>query len=181
MGPEPAKLQDIAAFAGRPIFQLAFVVDDLDRALGRFSSLFGPSAWRCWTFGSADHTSCEYQGEAADFATRLALNDQQPQLELIQPLSGSGPHGDWLRDHGEGPHHVGVVVDSVQDAIARAAGRGYEALARGSGIGAANDGAWAYIDTSVALGLMVEVVEPPTSMPPPAVWRPEAVGSGPLG
>lgn len=40
----------------------------------------------------------------------------------------------------------------------------------------AEEGAWAYIDTSVALGLMVEVVEPLTSMPPPAsVWRADDV------
>src|ERR1700744_621028 len=96
------------------VFQLAFVVRDLDEALARFTAVFGPSTWRGWTFGSADHAHCEYRGKAVDFATRLALNDQQPQLELIQPITQSGPHWDWLSERGEGPHHVGVIVDSVQ-------------------------------------------------------------------
>jgi hypothetical protein len=69
------------------------------------------------------------------------------------------------------PHHIGILVDSVEDAIGEAASHGYEALATGSGIGRARDGAWAYIDTSHGLGLMVEAVEAPTSMPPAAfVW-----------
>ena len=35
-----------------------------------------------------------------------------------------------------------------------------------SGRGPERDGAYAYFDTTAALGLMVEAVEPPTSMPP---------------
>jgi hypothetical protein len=36
----------------------------------------------------------------------------------------------------------------------------------GSGIGPHRDGAWAYIDTSDALGLIVEAVELTAEMPP---------------
>ena len=36
----------------------------------------------------------------------------------------------------------------------------------GSGIGRHRDGAWAYIDTSDALGLMVEPIELTTELPP---------------
>jgi catechol 2,3-dioxygenase-like lactoylglutathione lyase family enzyme len=161
----------ISVFADRPIFQIAFVVRDLDEALARYTDLFGPSEWRLWTFGRADHDRCEHRGEPADFITRLALNDKQPQLEVIQPLTESGPHHHWLRERGEGPHSVGIVVDSVADVVARAADDGYETVASGSGIGAAGDGAWGYIDTSDVFGLMVEAVEPPTNMPPPEGTR----------
>jgi methylmalonyl-CoA/ethylmalonyl-CoA epimerase len=94
------------------------------------------------------------------------LNDQSPQLELIQPLKGPSSHDDWLREHGEGPQHVGILVDSVADAIEQMADAGYEAVQTGSGIGPERDGAYAYFDTTAALGLMVEAVEAPTSMPP---------------
>lgn len=43
---------------------------------------------------------------------------------------------------------------------------GYPVVHRGSGMGPRHDGAWAYFDTTGALGLMIEAVEPPTSMPP---------------
>jgi hypothetical protein len=61
---------------------------------------------------------------------------------------------------------VGVNVASVSDAIQEATAAGYDVVQSGAGIGPKRDGAWAYIDTSAALGLMIEAVEPPSSMPP---------------
>jgi hypothetical protein len=112
------------------------------------------------------HERCDNRGRPAEFSNRLALNDQSPQLELIQPLTGTSTHRDWLQEHGEGPHHVGIVVDSVPDAVAQAVLASFEVVQSGSGIGPHRDGAGAYIDTSDALGLMVEAVELTTEMPP---------------
>jgi methylmalonyl-CoA/ethylmalonyl-CoA epimerase len=155
----------IEAFAGRPIFQIAFVVNDFEAALKRYTKALNAGPWRCYTLGADGHTACAYRGGPTE-SSRLALNDQSPQLELIQPLKGPSAHDDWLREHGEGPHHVGILVDSVADAIEQMADAGYEAVQTGSGIGPARDGAYAYFDTTAALGLMVEAVEAPTSMPP---------------
>jgi hypothetical protein len=62
---------------------------------------------------------------------------------------------------GESPHHVGIIVESVSAAVAEAEAAGYEVVQSGSGIGPRRDGSWAYIDTTRALGLMIEAVEPP--------------------
>jgi catechol 2,3-dioxygenase-like lactoylglutathione lyase family enzyme len=159
-------LEELHAFRGRPAFQVAFVVRDFDAALARWSAVAGAAPFRCWTFGAADHERCEYRGGPTGFASLLALNDQAPQIELIQPLTGPSAHADWLEQHGEGLHHLGVIVDSVTDAVAEAAAAGFEVVSSGAGIGPERDGAWAYIDTSEALGVMLEAVEPPTSMPP---------------
>jgi catechol 2,3-dioxygenase-like lactoylglutathione lyase family enzyme len=154
------------ALHGRPVFQMGFVVRDLEEALARYSTVLGAAPFRCWTFGARDHERCDYRGGPTDFASLLALNDQSPQIELIQPLTGPSAHADWLEQHGEGLHHLGVIVESVADAAAEAVAAGHEVVSSGAGIGPERDGAWAYIDTSAALGLMIEAVEPPTSMPP---------------
>jgi catechol 2,3-dioxygenase-like lactoylglutathione lyase family enzyme len=159
-------LQELQAFRGRPAFQVAFVVRDLDDAIERFSGVLGSGPWRCWTFGARDHERCDYRGGPTEFASRLALNDQSPQLELIQPLTGPSAHADWLEQHGEGLQHLGVIVESVATAVDEATAAGFEVVQTGAGIGPQRDGAWAYIDTTEALGFMVEAVEPPTSMPP---------------
>ena len=156
----------VEAFAGRQVFQIAFVVADFEAALERYTKALNAGPWRCYTLGADGHTACAYRGGPTEFSSRLALNDQSPQLELIQPLKGPSAHEDWLRDRGEGPHHVGILVDSVADAVEQMAAAGYEAVQTGSGIGPERDGAYAYFDTTAALGLMVEAVEPPTSMPP---------------
>jgi methylmalonyl-CoA/ethylmalonyl-CoA epimerase len=156
----------IDAFAGRSIFQLAFVVQNLEAALERYSAALDAAPWRCWTLGAGEHDETEYRGGPTSFSSRLALNDSSPQLELIEPLTGPSAHQDWLDKHGEGPHHVGIIVESVPDAIVQMADAGYPVVHRGSGLGLQHDGAWAYFDTTDALGMMIEAVQPPTSMPP---------------
>jgi methylmalonyl-CoA/ethylmalonyl-CoA epimerase len=157
----------IEAFAGRPVFQVAVVVRDFDAALASYAALLPAGRWRTWTFGSKDHVRTEYRGRPNEFSARLALNDQSPQLELIQPLEGQSTHRDWLEERGGSVHHLGVIVDSVADAIEQAQRAGYEVVQTGFGIGPHRDGAWAYFDTSSELGVMLEAVEPATAMPPP--------------
>jgi catechol 2,3-dioxygenase-like lactoylglutathione lyase family enzyme len=165
----------ISAFAGRSIFQLAFVVRNLEDALERYSAALDATPWRCWTLGADGHEETEYRGSPTSFSSRLALNDSSPQLELIEPLTGPSAHQEWLDKRGEGPHHVGIVVDSVPDVVTQMAAAGYPLVHRGTGLGPQRDGAWAYFDTTDALGLMIEAVEPPTNMPPiEFIWPAQA-------
>jgi hypothetical protein len=164
-------MDSIDVLKGRPVFQIAFVVEDFDAALNRFQGVLAPGPWRCFTFGSKEHEQVEYRGEPAEFSTHLALNGSNPQFELIQPLSGKGAHREWLDEHGESFHHIGVLVDSVEETAAEMNAAGYETIQFGSGIGPNKDGAYAYLDTTRELGFVVEAVEPPTSMPEPdRVW-----------
>jgi hypothetical protein len=95
------------------------------------------------------------------------LNNRSPQFEVIQPLDGPSVHADWLEEHGDGFHHVGYVVRSLEQTTAEMEAAGHPAIARIHAFGADGDGAAAYFDTADALGFMVEAVEPPARMPPP--------------
>jgi methylmalonyl-CoA/ethylmalonyl-CoA epimerase len=153
------------------LFQIAFVVSDLDAALARYTAVLGGEPWRVFTFSAEIHRAAEYRGRPTDFSVRLALNGTSPQYELIEPQSGPGVHRDWLDERGEGFHHVGVIVDSLDDTVERMGAAGYEAIQTGSGFGAAGDGAYAYFDTARDVGFLVEAVEPPGRMPEPdTVW-----------
>lgn len=94
------------------------------------------------------------------------LNDRSPQYELIQPQDGPSIHADWLEEHGEGFHHVGYVVQSLEKTTAEMEAAGHPAIARIHSFGAAGDGAAAYYDTEDRLGFLIEAVEPPLAMPP---------------
>ena len=153
------------------LFQIAFVVRDLDAALARYTRVLGGAPWRVFTFSSAIHREAVYRGGPTDFSVRLALNGGSPQYELIEPQRGPGVHQDWLDERGEGFHHVGVIVDSLWAAVERMTADGYEVVQTGSGFGAAGDGAYAYFDTVADLGFLVEAVEPPARMPDPdRIW-----------
>ena len=93
------------------------------------------------------------------------LNNRSPQYELIQPLDGPSIHADWLEERGEGFHHIGYVVESLERTTAEMEASGHPAIARIHSFGATGDGAAAYSDTAAALGFLVEAVEPPAQMP----------------
>jgi catechol 2,3-dioxygenase-like lactoylglutathione lyase family enzyme len=164
-------MSDVEALVGGELFQIAFVVRDLDAALERYTRVLGGAPWRVFTFSAAIHREAAYRGQPTDFSARLALNVTVPQYELIEPVGGAGVHGTWLAERGEGFHHVGVIVESVEATVERMAAAGYDAIQTGSGFGAAGDGSYAYFDTAADLGCLVEAVEPPGRMPDPdGIW-----------
>jgi hypothetical protein len=161
----------IEAFRGRPVFQIAFVVRDFEAALEHYDHVLGAGPWRCFTFGTHLHKRVGYRGGPTDFRARLALNDSNPQFELIRPLSGPSAHREWLDTHGQGFHHVGVIVESVEETATEMNSAGYDTVMAGEGFGADRDGAYAYFDTTADLGFVIEAVEPPRAMPEPDfVW-----------
>jgi methylmalonyl-CoA/ethylmalonyl-CoA epimerase len=164
-------MEQIGALLGGRVFQIGIIVSDLQASLRRAAEVFGESAWRCYVFGPVGSHS--YRGAPTDFAVRLALNDASPQMELIEPLAGDSIHRDWLAEHGEGLHHIGVIVPSVERAVASMAVLGVPVIQSGTGFGARGDGdgAYAYFDSAGSLGVIVEAVEPPSSLPPPdSLW-----------
>ena len=155
----------VPSLKGLAPFQIAFVVPDLERAVHEFDARLSAGPWRGWVFGPQGQGR-EYHGEPAEWTLRLALNNQRPQFELIEPLDGPSIHADWLAERGDGFHHVGYVVESLTAVTAEMEAAGHPPIARIHSFGADGDGAAAYFDTADVLGFLVEAVEPPATMPP---------------
>ncbi len=156
----------VPSLDGRAPFQLAFVVRDLGRFVGEFDRLLMAGPWRGWVFGPQGQGR-EYRGAPSEWTLRLVLNGGAPQFEVIQPLDGPSIHADWLHERGEGFHHLGYIVGSLERTTAEMEAAGHPVVARIHSFGADGDGAAAYFDTSDTLGFMVEAVEPPARMPTP--------------
>jgi len=152
---------------GLEIIQVAVVVRDLEAYATRQSSLLGNGAWRVYEFGPHMMTRYEHRGSASTGRTLVALNDAHPQVEILQPLSGRSIHQDWLDEHGEGLHHVAAVVESVDGVVAAATDDHIGVLSSGEGFGADGSGKFAYLDTQTQLGMILEVIEPPTGLGEP--------------
>ncbi len=155
----------VPSLEGLAPFQIAFIVRDLERAAHEFNARLAAGPWRGWVFGPQGQGR-EYRGLPANWSLRLALNTRSPQYELIEPLEGPSIHADWLEERGEGFHHVGYLVKSLERTSAEMEAAGHPPIARIHSFGAAGDGAAAYYDTANALGFLVEAVEPPSQMPP---------------
>jgi methylmalonyl-CoA/ethylmalonyl-CoA epimerase len=150
----------IPQLSGRRPFQIAVVVRDLDEAVARVQRMFGIDDWVRVVNGPQNLHGLHYRMQPAEYSMRLALAGSDPQVELLQPLEGPSIFAEWLERRGEGLHHLGYLVDSVDETIAEMTAAGYVCLQHGYGFGRDGSGAFAYFDTEAELGYIVEAIEP---------------------
>jgi len=102
-----------------------------------------------------------YRGRDVESSFALAYGRSgRVQIELIQPIDGEGLTHEFLAEHGPGAHHLGFLVDAVDEEVAFATGCGLEVAMSGH-IGTLY---FAYLDTFSELGVYVEVVEDPDGL-----------------
>lgn len=104
----------------RRLDHIAVAVADTEAALAHFAGRLG--------------LAVVHEEELAEPAVRLTYLDLgNCLLQLVEPTEGVGPLAEWLRDHGDGLHHLCFGVDDVAGAAA-ALGDG-SAVRLGSGRG----------------------------------------------
>jgi catechol 2,3-dioxygenase-like lactoylglutathione lyase family enzyme len=116
-----------------PIVQTAWVVHDLDAAERFFTELMGVRSWTRIADVHFGPESCTHRGAPADYVASISLaylGDMQ--LELIAPVHGVSLYTEFLDRAGPGLHHVCVVPDDWDAALAAAAQAGVPVLAQGS-------------------------------------------------
>ncbi|MDI7277419.1 MAG: VOC family protein, partial [Anaerolineae bacterium] len=131
--------------------------------------------WHFYTYGRPFVRHMTYRGRPADYRMRLALGWLGPlRIELIEPLAGESVYAEFVRQHGYGVHHLGVLVDDMATALAQARAAGLEMIMDGAGFGPDGDGHYAYLDTESALGVTIELIQRPRRRAPPErVYPPE--------
>jgi methylmalonyl-CoA/ethylmalonyl-CoA epimerase len=141
--------------------QLGIVVRDLDAALRIWGAQnhIAPG-WRVAVYDSANFATSYFRGqEDSRFSMLVALGGADPNIELIQPLSGRTIYDEWLEEKGEGLNHVGFYVPDVAESIARMTQAGYELVQSGTGTRPDGTGGFAYFDTVDIFGYYVEAIQ----------------------
>jgi methylmalonyl-CoA/ethylmalonyl-CoA epimerase len=142
----------LLARIGHGFFQQAFVVADFEAAQRACIDMLG-----CSAFVTLPPTSLPYWYRGREIESALAIGFARSgnvQIELLQPVSGEGVHAEFLARNGPGAHHLGFLVDRIDDELAAT---DYEMLQSGR-FGSLR---FAYLDTWDALGAYVELVEDP--------------------
>jgi len=141
-----------------PITQLGFVVADIERELPRFATIYGDFT----PVQRFTNVGWWYRGSSCDCALDVAFGGiGDLEVEVIQPVSGEGPHREFLERNGPGLHHFQYRTDDLEPYVAWLAGQGYECIWRMPRTG---DAALAYM-TRVDDPLIIELIEP-SSRPP---------------
>ena len=157
------------------VAQVAIVVKDLDRTVEQWWTLFGIGPWHFYTYGKPLGQKMSYHGEPVEYEMRLALSYiGNLRVELIEPREGPTVYTDFVREHGYGVHHFGVLVSNMQAAIKQAEDAGLVMTMDGSGFGLDGDGHYAYLDTEERIGTTIELIERPKSrLTPEKIYPPE--------
>jgi len=162
-------------FLNKGVAQVAIIVPDLDKAVEAYWKWFGIGPWHIYTYGRPLVKAMTYHGTPADYKMRVALGYLgSTRIELIQPLEGDTVYADFVREHGYGVHHLGVLVDDMQAALAEAEAAGLTMTMDGTGFGADGDGHYAYLDTEGKIGVTVELIERPKGrVTPESIYPPQ--------
>jgi len=168
------KKQDHLNFLENGIAQIAIVVKDLDHTVANYWHVFGIGPWHFYTYKRPLLSMSRYQGNEVDNALRIALSHFGPtRIELIEVKDGPSLQEDFIKAHGYGVQHLGILVDDMQNALQEALQKGFSVLQEGSGFGPDGDGHYAYLDTEDEFGITFELIERPKRRYPPEKIYPE--------
>jgi hypothetical protein len=149
-------------FLNKGIAQIGMVVKDLDQMVEEYWKTFNIGPWHFYTYGRPLLKQMSYHGQPADYKMRLALSNFGPmRIELIEVKEGSTVYADFIRSHGYGVQHLGLLVENMQESLAQAKAAGIEMIMDGSGFGLDGDGHYAYLDTEDRFGIMLELIQRP--------------------
>jgi methylmalonyl-CoA/ethylmalonyl-CoA epimerase len=144
------------------VAQIGLVVPNLEAAVEGYWKLFGIGPWHFFTYGKEVLRRMSYRGRPADYRMRIALAWAGPlRIELIQMEAGETVYAEFVRKHGYGLHHLGVLVDDMEAALRQAEAAGLRVTMDGSGFGLDGDGHYAYLDTEDLVGTTIELIQRP--------------------
>ena len=138
--------------------QIGVVVKDLDRVASFLETSFGLGPFRVEELEAPNVWD---RGQEKHIKARLGFAMMgQVELELIHIVKGDSVHLEFLRQHGEGIHHLGFRVADFEAKLAQAKAMGFEVLQTGP-----FGRFYAYLDTRRQGGLIFELIEEDISRP----------------
>lgn len=137
--------------------QVGIVVNDIDKTIDYFKSTFGIQPW---SIVEAVPDVAVARGEAIDMQAKMAMAQAgSVQLELIEPLAEIALYSDFLKEKGEGLHHLGFFVRNIKERLAEAERTGIEVLLYGKIAQLGLTVEYVYLDTTPIGGVIMEFIQ----------------------
>jgi len=113
---DPDKMQEVKSLGLPQPDQIGFVFQDIDAAVKRYESVFGP--FRTVDFGALE---ASYRGAApTPFELKFAFGSIGVlEIEFIEWVAGDTPHRDFIQSGQEGVQHLRFRVDDIALWIAK--------------------------------------------------------------
>jgi hypothetical protein len=139
-------------------FQSAWVVDDIEAAALQWAEYAGVGPFFVSEYNEGVLEETTYRGKPSPITMKTALAQAgDMQIELIQPTGNKrSAYRDTVPVGKAAFHHIAIWSNDLGADIAGYLAKGFEVAASGRAGGVVG---FVYIDTSAALGHMIELVE----------------------
>lgn len=115
------------------VFQVCVVVNDLDQAVDHFTNVIGWGPFEIQELDSKDYTFRGRPSTGGKVRVATTAWDSAPALEIAQPLDDESAFAEFLKERGEGLHHVHCgMVDDLDVVLPSLAKDGVEIISMGS-------------------------------------------------
>lgn len=136
--------------------QIGVVVKSIEETVKYYEKVFGFGPFE---FMEVDFPTATYYGEVAGYRGKRAFFHLGPiEIELIELIDGKTIQEDFLKEKGEGLHHIGFAVDNLAESKKNAEKAGLKVtqdFSRPDGSG------FAYLDTDRTGGIIFELIQKP--------------------
>jgi hypothetical protein len=138
-------------------FQIGVVVKSIEETVKHLQEVIGISG--PIEYRDVNYPNATYYGETAGYRGKRAFFNIGPvAFELIELVDGKTIHEAFLKEKGEGLHHIGFEVTNLKESIKDAEKRGLnvtQSFIREDGSG------FAYLDTDKTGGVIFELIRRP--------------------
>ena len=142
------------------ILQVGFIVRDIEKTRQYFADFLGVEPPPICDGGPYEVNQATLRGEPIPESNCLmAFFSVAPgiTIELIQPNGKPSAWQEYLDEHGEGMHHLGIAVNNTDEKLAACEAFGLPLIQRGKyGNGG---GEYAYVDAREKLKCFIETLE----------------------
>jgi methylmalonyl-CoA/ethylmalonyl-CoA epimerase len=134
--------------------QIGIVVKNIDETVNYFTQAFGFGPYE---IKYVDYSDATYYGQKAGYRGKRAFFKLgNIEIELIELIDGKTIHADFLKQHGEGLHHIGFEVDNLPAARSNAENAGFKIT---QGFMRADGTGFAYLDSDKTGGVIMELIQ----------------------
>jgi len=134
---------------------IAVVVKDIEKAVEYYSKAFGLKFEDI-----AEHAlppDVITRGKPTPYTMKVTFAHMGPiRLELVQVVEGECLYAEFLREHGEGVHHLGFEAADLEKEVANAEAQGLEMICHLKMVGIM---AFAHFDPGKTNGVRLELVQ----------------------
>ena len=144
----------ISSFDSSAFCQVGIVVRSIDETVKFYTEVFGIGPFE---IREVDFPNATYHGQKAGYRGKRAFAKLGPvTLELIELIEGKTVHEDFLKEKGEGLHHIAFAVKDLKKSEAEAEKVGLKVI---QGMKREDGSGFAYLNSDRIGGAMFELIQ----------------------